>query len=100
MISKDDVKRLAELSRTEMGEKEQEELAGEMDSILGFVSQVSEIVSSFPSPYKREGRDEVRGGVNVMREDSNPNETGFYTERILAEMPNTERGYLKVKKIL
>lgn len=97
MISKDDVKRLAELARIEMGEKEQEELAGEMDSILGFVSQVSGIVGGFLSPEQGGGKG---GVVNVMREDSDPNETGFYTEKILAEMPNTEKGYLKVKKIL
>ncbi len=97
MISKDDVKKLAELSRIEMSEAEMGELAHEMESILDFVSQVSEITGSAPPLDSKRG---MGGVINVMREDTNPNESGTYTAKILDEMPNVENGYLKVKKIL
>ncbi len=38
--------------------------------------------------------------INVMREDSNPHESGKYTETLLKAAPQREGQYVKVKKIL
>ena len=99
MISKDDIKKLADLARIEIEDSELDGLAKEVDSILGYVGQIKSVVGNvgFPSPDQGEGQ----GGVlNVMREDENPNESGAYTKELLAEAPETERGFIKVKKIL
>ena len=105
MISKEDIKKLADLARIAIEDKETEELAGEIDAILDYVGQVKSVVGSedkngFPSPEQGEGLREARGGVNVLREDSNPIESGTYSKELIAEFPESEKDYLKVKKIL
>lgn len=92
MIEKEDVKKLALLSRIAISDKEAETLQADIESILGYVSDVKTISSQII--------EEELGVVNVMREDGKPHETGMYTDILLQEMPNTEKGYLKVKKIL
>jgi aspartyl-tRNA(Asn)/glutamyl-tRNA(Gln) amidotransferase subunit C len=107
MISKEEVKRLADLARIEIGEGEAEELAGEMDAILGYVGQVKSVVSDdyessvISYPDQGEGRHEVRGeGVNVLREDEVLHQPGEFSRELINEFPDKEGDYLKVKKIL
>lgn len=95
-ITKEEIKKLAELARIEVGEEEAGKLSGEMDAILDYVRQVSEI----PSPSKGEGDALARGEVNIMREDENPTESETYSKELIAEFPRKEGDYLKVKKIL
>ena len=61
MISKDDIKKLADLARIEIEDSELEGLAKEVDSILGYVGQIKSVVGNvgFPSPDQGEGQ----GGV-------------------------------------
>lgn len=93
MISKEEIKKLADLARIEIPDGELEDLRGEMDAILDYVGQVSKI----PSPEQGEGQ----GGVlNVIREDADPTESGKYSKELIAEFPQRENGCLKVKKIL
>ena len=88
-----DVKKLAELSRIHLEEKEVEELRDSLDSILGYVEQIkqvsadSNIEQTFPI-------------INVLREDINPNPTGEDREKLLNSAPKREGNYVKVKKIL
>ncbi len=98
MISKDDIKKLADLARIEIKEEEQEQLATQIDAILAYVGQVSAVAKAM-ADEKRSGVDvgEVR---NIMREDTNPNEPGTYSKELIAEFPESENSYLKVKKIL
>jgi aspartyl-tRNA(Asn)/glutamyl-tRNA(Gln) amidotransferase subunit C len=101
MISKEEIKKLAELARIEIGDDEAEKLGGEMDAILGYLNQVKEIT---------EGKDAgspplvVRGGlggvINVLRNDENPTASETYSKELIAEFPKSENNYLKVKKIL
>ena len=94
MISKDDIKKLADLARIEIGDEEASQLAGDMDSILGYVGQVSAVAGEM-----KEGV-ELGPVFNVMREDGDPTPPGTHTDVLLAEAPETKDGYLKVKKIL
>lgn len=97
MISKGDIKKLADLARIEIKEEEQEQLATQIDEILGYVGQVSHVASQASA---------MRGGVddtqiqNVMREDASPHEPGTYSRDLINEFPEKEGDYLKVKKIL
>jgi len=92
MITKEDIKHLADLSRMEISDSELTKLTGEIDSILGYVGQIMNTTGDM----KRE----VPALHNVFREDVPQNTSGQYTEAILQNAPAREKNYLKVKKIL
>lgn len=95
----DDIKKLAEMSRIDMPEEEMEGLIKDFDSILAYVGQVQEVSKL----GKDEALHENPGNYflqNIMREDIATNESGKYKEDILANAPDTQNGYLKVKQIL
>lgn len=94
-VSKDDVKKLAELSRIELSEKEVETLQGEIDAILAYVDVVSKVdlpEGISPSPHL-----EIE---NSMREDAEPHEPGMFTEKMLSQAPRRKDTFVQVKKIL
>lgn len=84
------------MSRIDMGESELQAIAQDFDAILAYVGQVQE--ASKIASVSLEKKD--LNIVNVMREDVVTNEAGFYSEKIIAEMPDTENNFLKVKQIL
>lgn len=94
MISKETVKELADLARIEISEIEVEKLVGEMGAILEYVGQVKSVVGDY-----KEGV-EFGSIKNVFREDVDPTEPGIYSKELIAEFPEREGEYLKVKKIL
>ena len=105
MISKEEIKKLAELARLDIEGQEIESLRGDMDSILAYLDQVKSIVGgegSLNSPIVVKG--EYGGVVNIMREDESASwrttESETYSKELIAEFPNKEGNYLKVKKIL
>ena len=103
MISKEEIKKLADLARIEMKDEEVESLRSEMDAILDYVKLIQQFHSdeSFPKGKVEEGSDiEVGQLHNIMREDENPTESGTYNKELIAEFPKKEGDYLKVKKIL
>jgi aspartyl-tRNA(Asn)/glutamyl-tRNA(Gln) amidotransferase subunit C len=97
----EDIKKLAIMARIDMDDTELAEMAKDFDSILAYVDQIKEFSDSTDSSPKQ-GLGETGMPVlfNVMREDTVTNESGVYTEKILAEMPAIQDGYLKVKQIL
>ena len=88
----DDIKRLAVMARIEMSEEEMQGMLADFAPILAYVDQIKEATSESAVPTYQK--------TNVMREDIVTNERGECTEKILSGMPATEKGYLKVKKIL
>lgn len=101
-ISKEDIKKLADLARIDIAEEEQQKLASEMADILEYVKVVSAINPN-EAELKNEvlqGSDDTKKVCNVMREDKNPNESGAFSSKLLAEFPEAQNNYLKVKKIL
>ncbi|MDP2704917.1 MAG: Asp-tRNA(Asn)/Glu-tRNA(Gln) amidotransferase subunit GatC [Patescibacteria group bacterium] len=97
MITKEEVKKLAGLSRMKVSDEEVEQFAKEIDSILGYVEQIKNVVSSLDD--KKSSSDNML--KNVMREDENPHESGAYTKEIVAEFPEKgDNNELKVKNIL
>lgn len=92
MISKKDIQNLADLARIKVSDSETESLSKEIDSILGYVSQVENISAG----------DVVKAAPlhNVMREDTITRAPGEYTADILSNAPAREGNLIKVKKIL
>ncbi len=88
-----DIKKLADLARIEMTEEEMRELAHDFEPILAYVGQIKEAVNLAKD-------DNDYSLINVARHDEVTNTPGFYTEKIINEMPDKQNGYLKVKQIL
>lgn len=95
MVSADDVKKLADLSRLSLRDEEVEKLRGEIDSIIAYIDTVQKV--SIPEGMTSSVHLDLE---NVMRKDTNPHEPGIYTEELLKQAPRREGNYLKVKKIL
>ncbi|MFZ2484358.1 MAG: Asp-tRNA(Asn)/Glu-tRNA(Gln) amidotransferase subunit GatC [Minisyncoccia bacterium] len=94
-MDKEKVLNLAKLARIEIGNEEAESLSHEFESILKYVGEVKKATTE-----QHSNNLESVGVFNVMREDTNPHESGLYTEKILNQAPAREGDYIKVKKIL
>jgi len=94
MISKEDILKLANLSRIELKESEVEKLQGEIGDILEYVGQIKDSVGEMGEKV------EFGNTYNVLREDDNATESGTYSQGIVTEFPEQKEGRLKVKKIL
>ena len=89
-----DIEQLAKLARIELSLSEQEALRADTEKILEFVGQIKDVNVSL----------DVLGrlGVpyNVLRQDSDSQEHGVHPEELLEAAPDSERGHVKVQKIL
>ena len=96
MIDLKEMDKLAELSRVEMTSEEKKEIQKDLESILGYVSEIQEVsTDSADIPEER-----LEALHNVMREDDNVNKEGACTDKIIKSAPKSEGKYIKVKKIL
>lgn len=87
-----DIKKLGELAKIEINEAEAEGFKKDFESILGYIKQIESVDLGDVTPSY--------GTQNVTRIDVAKNVTGEYSESLLASAPNTENGFIKVKKIL
>ncbi len=94
-ISTDDVKRLAELARLYLTDEEVEKMRSEIESILEYVATIQKV--PLPEGITTSPHLDLQ---NVMRPDGEPHETGAHTEDVVAQFPDREGNFLKVKKIL
>ena len=93
MISKDDIKKMAELSVIAVSDEELEKITNEIGSVLGYVSDISKLIS-------KEDLKQKPKMYNVMRDDEVTNKSGEYTKDILDNAPKTDGEYIVVKKII
>ena len=95
-MKKEEVQKLAELARIAISESEAENLTHEFASILQYVSEVK--ISQRTSNKTQD----TNGPAvhNVFREDTDPHESGIYTEAVLNNAPSRKGDYIVVKKIL
>lgn len=93
MISIEEVEKLAQLARIELGDEEKEQFQKEIGAILDYVSELKEAPA--------DGGETVATPehVNQLREDEKPHETGLYSKELIEEAPRSEKGFVKVKKI-
>ncbi len=88
-----EIEKLAALSRISLTDEEKVSMQKDLGAILGFVTQIQVVSESAPARQPEKVR-------NIMREDTQPNEGGFNTEAILANVPKKKDNYVQVKKIL
>lgn len=95
MITQEEMKKLANLSRIEFSDNDLESMRGEMESILVYIDQLNEVeVDSDRSSASATDR------TNVTREDVISDGAGKYTDKMVSSAPKTLDGYIEVKKIL
>lgn len=93
-----DIEKLALLARIKLAPKEKEKLQKEFEAILGYVSKLKEISKEeFPPKADPPWAERIK---NIMREDRDYHQPGEFSEDLIKEAPNTEKGYIKVKHIL
>lgn len=87
-----DIKKLGELAKIDINEAEAEGFKKDFESILGYIKQIESVDLGDVSPiYQTE---------NVTRIDVAKNTPGEFSADLLSSAPNTENGFIKVKKIL
>lgn len=86
------MKKLADLARINMTEEEMVSIIKDIGPVLEYVDQIKSVVVSESAPFSLL--------KNVGRDDIVQNESGGCTDVILREAPDTEKGYIKVKKVL
>jgi aspartyl-tRNA(Asn)/glutamyl-tRNA(Gln) amidotransferase subunit C len=93
-LSRDDVLKLAQLSRIKLTDIEIEQYREELSSILEYVDKLNSVdVSGLEPTYQ------VTGLKNVMRKDE-IHDYGYKTENLLKNAPAVKDGQFKVKRVL
>ena len=93
-LSRDEVLKLALLSRLKLSDEEIERFRGELREILDYVAQLDRVDTTGLEPTYQ-----VTGLKNVMRKDE-VIDYGVKTEELLKNAPAVENGQFKVKRVL
>lgn len=93
-MNKEDILKLAELSRLEITDSEAELYKKDFEGILKYIDSISSVDVDFND------QDQIGVLKNVMRSDDDEYKAGEFTKDILDTAPETEDGYFKVKKVL
>ena len=96
-MDSNEIKKLADLARIDMSEEEMKEIAKDFESILAYVGQVQEVSGEIIDHDKKPEDYFIR---NVTREDVALNGNKERTDKILANAPDTQDGFIKVRKIM
>lgn len=93
-ISRDDVLKLASLSKLQLGEDEIDNMVKEISEIMNYVEKINTVEANELEPT-----DQVTGLKNVTRPDEIINYDAS-TKQLLKNAPATEKNQIKVKRIL
>lgn len=93
MVTENDIKKLAGLSRLELTDKEQDSFAKEIEAILGYVGNINTLTSSGEIKPNYDTQ-------NVFREDEVIHAKAEFTQDLISNAPESENNLVKVKKIL
>lgn len=93
-LSREDVLKLARLSRLRLSDTEIEKFQEDLSEILTYVEKLDSVdVSGLEPTYQ------VTGLKNVMRPDE-VIDYGYTPDKLLENAPDTKDGHFKVKKVL
>ncbi|SCX01928.1 Glutamyl-tRNA(Gln) amidotransferase subunit C [Agrobacterium sp. DSM 25558] len=87
------VKRVARLARIAVSENEAEKMLGELNGILGFVEQLSEVNVDGVEPMTSVTPVAMKKRTDVVSD-------GSKAEDIVANAPNTDRNFFLVPKVV
>lgn len=93
-MSRDDVQHLAQLSSLQLGDDEIDSLTHDIEHILEYIHQLSELDTSGVEPTYQ-----VTDLENVWRTDE-VDDYGISRDELIALAPESESGQIKVPKVL
>lgn len=93
-LSREDVLKLARLSRLHLSDEEIDQFTDEISAILGYVEQLQNVNLKDIKPTNQ-----VTGLTNVMRPDE-VKDYGATPKELLKNAPSTEGSHIKVKRML
>ena len=93
-MDKDSVKKLADLARIELSNEELENFAGDISKILVYVDEIKNVALA-----SKDDTIESATTRNVMREDSVASNK-YESQKLVNSAPQSQDGFIKVKKIL
>jgi aspartyl-tRNA(Asn)/glutamyl-tRNA(Gln) amidotransferase subunit C len=93
-LTRDDVLKLARLSRLALTDEEIDEFLNELSSVLQYVEQLKDVDVSGLNPTSQ-----VTGLTNVMRDDT-VQDYGISRDDLLRLAPATQDDQLKVKRMI
>lgn len=94
MLSKDEVKRIAQLARLEISDKEAEKYSKELSGILEFVKKLYEADTEGIEPIAH-----ITGAKNMMREDKVIEYSKETKDGIIDNFPEKKDRFDKVKAV-
>lgn len=93
MITREEIVKLATLSRLKLSDEEITHMQKDMGSILAYVDKLKSAPIAENGPVMSVNK-------NVLREDTNAHVGGMYTRKLIDLAPKKEGTLFKVKKIL
>ncbi|MGA2089888.1 MAG: Asp-tRNA(Asn)/Glu-tRNA(Gln) amidotransferase subunit GatC [Endomicrobiales bacterium] len=94
-ITLKEVSYVARLARLRLNDREKEVFASQLESILGYISQLNTIDTAAVSPTSH-----ALSIVNVMRDDIVRHTTCDQRERLLNNAPERDGDFFRVKKVI
>ena len=93
-LTRDDVRKLASLSRISVTDDEADALSEDLSAILGYVEQLSSVDTEGLQPTNQ-----VTGLTNVFRKDEVTN-YGYEPSDLLKNVPKVQDNQIKVKRMI
>lgn len=93
-LTRDDILKLARLSRIDLTDEEVDAFAGELTAILGYVEHLDRVDVGDRKPTSQ-----VTGLENVTRKDE-VRDYGYEPKQLLENVPETEDDQIKVKRMI
>ena len=94
-LSKDEIQHIAKLARLELTSAELEKYGGQLSAVLNYIDQLKEVDVKGVEPTAQ-----VTGLENVLREDKVRDWDGKEIEEALADAPEREERFIKVKRVI
>jgi aspartyl-tRNA(Asn)/glutamyl-tRNA(Gln) amidotransferase subunit C len=103
-VSLDDVRRVAELGYLELTAEEESRMQRDLNAILDYVAQLSELDTSSVAPMAQVAEvlaaetETPTEALSVLREDMQ--RPSLDRERVMASAPETDAAFFKVPKVI
>ena len=94
-LSRSEVKKIANLARLDLTDKELKIYGNQLSDVLSYIDQIKEVDTTNVEPTAQ-----VTGLENVLREDRIEDWDQNEREAALKQAPEMENGQVKVKRIL
>jgi aspartyl-tRNA(Asn)/glutamyl-tRNA(Gln) amidotransferase subunit C len=92
-LTRDDVKKVARLSRLRMDDQQLDALLPKMNTIVGFIEQLAEVDTDNVEPLSNVARSTLPLRADVIND-------GECRDAVLANAPESEEGFFAVPKVV